>query len=225
MAAAIAAAVGGSIISAGANAASSLGTAAIQSNTARETNDKNLAFSNSVIDRGEKAYQDVGLPKFMYYAGNPAVSPNTMFHLGGQNFYEGSGVNTNLPILTTSPYAQYNHGGKPGPIANKGATRPGTTGMYNSTESGIAFESGGQLDRQGLGTGRYNNVPPPTLSYNSRDVQTSPKYFSDKGVNALPQTRSTGMNTTIANPNIMRGAGTQTSESSFRVISPRGPRW
>lgn len=146
--------------SAGSNMISSLGTAGIQAGTAIQTNNTNLNFQNSVIDRGEKAFQQIGLPKAFYYAGNNITSPNTMIHLGGQNFYEQSGVNANLPYFNTSPYMQYN--------------KAGTPKALGKTQASSSTIQQGQNDRMGLGNGRYGpyNAVPPGNIYNSAGTQT-----------------------------------------------------
>lgn len=175
-------------------------TAAIkQSNTAKETNQTNLDFQNSVIGRGEKAFTDVGLPRAMYYSGNSIASPNTLVHLGGQNFYEQSGVNANLPYIGVSPYTQYNHAGSVKPVNSTQMTSQGpatTKNNSNLMNVGQTFvkEVQGQTDRVGLGAGRYSSVPPPVLDYNSRSTQTG---FSsrDQGVQASPPTRTSYSNT------------------------------
>lgn len=124
--AAIAAMVGSQAASSASNLASSLGTAAIQSETARSVNTQNLNFQQSIVDRGEKSFTDLGLPKAMYWGGQSITSPNTLFHLGGQNFYEGSGVNSNLPVFNSNPYMQFNKAGKPSSIGGTRSTsRPG----------------------------------------------------------------------------------------------------
>lgn len=192
--AALAAAAGSSLATVGA----SLGAAAIQSATAKSTNQTNLEFQKSLIDRGEKSFTDKGLPSFLYWGGQSATTPNSLIHLGGQNFYEQSGVNSNLPYFTGAPYSQWNHVGtskiqqqRPSPgssqISSGMPIRTGrTTTSISSTREGtqsdpgrISFTVGsntfsGQTDKKGLGAGRYSAVPPPTLSYNSVGVQVSP---------------------------------------------------
>lgn len=152
----------------GGNMMSSLGSALIQSQTAMATNKANLMFQSSMVDRGEQSFKDIGLPTSMYWGGNSITSPNTMFHLGGSNFYEGSGVNTNLPVFTTSPYQQYNHAGQPSKYVNRGqASMSGTASQNGGFVRGETSDSSGQTDRVGLGAGRYSAVPPPLTTYNS----------------------------------------------------------
>lgn len=162
----------------GGNMISSLGTAVIQSQTAEATNKANLGFQNSMVNRGEKSFTDIGLPKAMYYGGNSLTSPNQMFHLGGSNFYEGSGVNTNLPVFTTNPYSQFSHQGQPKYLSKGSASNIGRsteTGGVSSTSEGssMPYSSTGQTDRVGLGAGRYSAVPPPKTLYNSAGTQAA----------------------------------------------------
>lgn len=189
MAAALAAAVGGSSISAASQLGASLGTASIQSNTAMKTNTQNLDFQKSMIDRGESSYTEVGMPRYMFWGGNssgvPSI-PHTLIPLGGQNFYEQSGVNANLPYFTSSPYSQFTNSGTPNSRSfqkNSMNNTPTPTPRQN-------FVPGlGQTDRTGLGAGRYSAVPPPTLTYNSvatgtnvstynKSIQNSPRMMT-----------------------------------------------
>lgn len=171
----IAAAVAGSAIAGGATYAATKSAADTQSKTAVDTNTTNLNFQKSIIDRGEKSFTDIGLPSAMYWGGNTVRSPNTLVHLGGQNFYEQSGVNSNLPFIGSSPYTQYNHAGQPRTIGNNSTNLATKQGGINSSSPGepIQFVRGsGQNDRLGLGAGRYSAVPPPA-SDNTRAVQAT----------------------------------------------------
>lgn len=111
-AAAAAAAFAGSSLTAAANVGSSIGAAEIQSNTAKDINTQNLEFQKNVINSGLNSFRQVGLPDYLYWSGGIDSGPNTMFHLGGSNFYEGSGVNANLPVFST-PQQQWYHSGTP----------------------------------------------------------------------------------------------------------------
>lgn len=185
MAAAAAAAVlGGGLLSAGSQLGASLGTAAMQSNTAKETNTQNINFQKSVIDRGESSFTELGLPRAMYWNGNTLGSPNTLIHLGGTNFYESSGINANLPYFSANPYSQLSHYAKPNMKQMNSSqnfvrpNRPEPSVSFNSQTQGVTINGlggiyAGQNDRVGLGAGRYNAVPPPNLTYNSVGVGTS----------------------------------------------------
>lgn len=180
---AAAAAAGGSMISAGAQLGSSLGTAKMQSDTAKETNTQNLDFQKSVINRGESSFTELGLPRAMYWNGNSLGSANTLIHLGGTNFYESSGINANLPYFSASPYSQLSHYSKPNMKQMNGPqnfvkSQSSPSVSFNSQSQGVTINglekaSAGQTDRVGLGYGRYSAVPPPTLTYNSIGVGTS----------------------------------------------------
>lgn len=182
-AAAAAAMVGGSMLSAGSQLGASLGTAAMQSNTAKETNTQNINFQNSVISRGESSFTELGLPRAMYWNGNTLGSPNTLIHLGGTNFYESSGINANLPYFSASPYSQLSHYAKPSlkqtsSTQNFVSSKPSPSVSFNSKTQGVTINGlgnlySGQTDRVGLGAGRYSAVPPPQLTYNSVGVGTS----------------------------------------------------
>lgn len=216
------ASLAGAAVSGLATAASSMGTAGMQTSQAEKSQQSQQSFQSSVLDRGEKAYTDAGLPKFMYYNNNAQnQGPNTLYHLGGSNFYEGTGVNSNLPFFS-SPYSQYMHGGKPLPSANSGA-KPNKDQNQNSSSGPIAFENSGsqqqtipktiddsgQSDRVGLGAGRYSAVPPPsTYSYNA-GTQTS---FTG------PNTKNAS--TQMYQPKILYGNSSrgQSSSTSFRAI-------
>lgn len=230
MAGASAAATGGNMIS-------SLGTALIQSQTAMTTNKTNIMYQDSIVNRGEHAFTDIGLPKAMYYGGNSITSPNTMFHLGGSNFYEGSGVNTNLPVFTSNPYQQYNHGGQPKYLGKGQASSRGISfqsGGFNSTTQGPVSPETGQTDRLGLGNGRYSAVPPPTLTYNSVGTQagatsrdrfsqtTAPKntYMRDSFAQVYPgnmMNRTENLYKGVPNPSY----GFSASSAQFNKINPK----
>lgn len=204
MAALAAAIAGGSAL---ATVGSSLGAAGIQAANQTSINEKNLAFqqqqfdySKSLVDRGVNSFKNAGLPEFMYWGGQNDASqiPSTLFHLGGSNFYEGMGVNSNLPYFTPSPYSQWMHTGQPKgaqqdpkspSISSFGRNSGASSGSISSNSSATdqsntrSFTVGnrtfsGQTDTKGLGNGRYNATPPPSLAYNSRGVGTNNSYRS-----------------------------------------------
>lgn len=182
MAAVAAALVGGSMLSSASQLGSSLGTAAMQSKTARDTNTQNINFQKSVISQGESSFTELGLPRAMYWNGSTLGSANTLIHLGGTNFYESSGVNANLPYFSANPYSQLSHYARPNMKQTNQSfvspNRPEPSVSFNSKTQGVTFNGlgsmfSGQTDRTGLGAGRYSAVPPPQLTYNSVGVGTS----------------------------------------------------
>lgn len=171
-------------MSAGATLGASLGAAQIQSDTAKYTQQKDQDFRLAMTQRGENSYVEAGLPKFMYYGGSSG--PNTKYQLNGNNFYEGSGVNSNLPYFSSStPYSQFLHGGKPDQKAL--STRQENTVIHGGTEQN---PTSGQTGRTGLGSGLYSAVPPPNLTYNSVGTGTNLR-STDKYTQAGSSTRNT----------------------------------
>lgn len=197
----IAAAVAGGLISAGATVGASLGAAKMQSNTAQSTNQTNLDFQRSMIDRGEKSFTDRGLPSFMYWGGNSNLGPSSLIHLGGQNFYEQSGINANLPYFNSSPWQQITHSGTPRTLG-KNSAKPGNDEYTHQdfvNETGASFEqtspkqydpTSGQEDRMGLGHGRYVGFQPPQ-EYFDRRTQTDYVYTQDAESQATTSMRDT----------------------------------
>lgn len=213
--AAIGAAIG--LGTAAGNLASSLGAAGIQSATAQSINSKNIDFQNSVINRGVDSYKSVGLPEAMYWSNEKLTQPNTMFHLGGQNYAEGMGVNSNLPVFTTS-MQQYNKAGRAGPISSTNRMQPQSSSKSMSKEVVVGASNGstnmpGQNDRAGLGVGRYSAVPPPNLLYNSVGAQASTSSrnaFTQAGSQSQTRFSQTGGSFTrnaFAQTNVRLGSG------------------
>jgi hypothetical protein len=113
------AAIGG-LIAGGSNMISSLGSTAIQAGTSMALQSHEQSYNSSVMDRVEKAYTSVGLPKFMAYSGganNSMQLPGQQFHVRGSNFYSSGLVGQNVPFLST-PYQTYTHTGRPSESTN-----------------------------------------------------------------------------------------------------------
>jgi len=130
MAGLIAAALGGSTIS----AVSQLGSAGIQTGQ-----------QQSVINQGLTAYRQAGIPDFMYFSGQQMHMPNTNVSLGGSNYYNTTGVNLNTPTISND-FQQYNKTGKPGNVNYNSIPPPGTSNP----------SSGNLNSRAGIGTGPSN---------------------------------------------------------------------
>lgn len=232
--AAIAAAIAGTAISAAATVGATVGTAKAQTAQAQQSQTSQQNFQESIIDRGLQSYRDAGLPDFAYWSQGQYNGPNTLTSLGGSNFYEGSGVNANLPYFT-SPWTQYMHTGKPlpqeqqqtqGKVRNTGTTLrttsqgapnvPVTTGESNPGPSQLNSQTG-QTDRLGLGNGRYNAVPPPTLTYNSVGVGTS---YGARNVAA--QATTSMRDRTVQTPMYINGnlSGTKYADPSRTTFFP-----
>lgn len=232
------AAMAGAAISGGSNMISSLGSAGIQSATALESNKQNIDFQNSVISRGEQAFEDIGLPKASFWSGSQFQQPNTMFHLGGSNFYEGSGVNANLPTFTTSPYPQYNHSGKPSTLSSANRNLGPRGNFGDESRPGLGFNSQQQttpksLDYSGFvrGETQYNAVPPGNTyntvgintdrnwPSNQKSTQTSinnSNFYKSVGVNTGFNTTSTGMQTAYNMGNTNFGSGASLRSANWR---------
>lgn len=129
MAGLIAAALGGSTIS----AVSQLGTAGIQTGQ-----------QQSVIDQGLTAYRSAGIPDFMYFSGQQMHMPNTNVSLGGSNYYNTTGVNLNTPTITND-YQQYNKTGKPSNV------------VYGPKNSSTAPSPSPVNSRAGIGSSDFVN--------------------------------------------------------------------
>jgi len=183
--AALAAQGASSSLSALATLGSSLGTAKIQSDTALKTQSISNEFQKSILDRGEKAFTDEGLPKFLYYSGT-GPTPNTLYHLGGNNFYEGSGVNSNLPYFTSSPYSQIFKAGRPQTNQTRDTLSPGlgytSHFVKASTSSDQTVPKETEQMAQRMQPGLYSSTGPP------------PDYFTrGTQANFKPLTRSVGV--------------------------------
>nr|QZZ63377.1 hypothetical protein [Leuven Picorna-like virus 12] len=194
MAALAAAALGGSLISAGATVGSSIGTAALQEKNSTQLQQNDQKFQTSIINRGENSFTEAGLPKFLYWGGNNLNTslPNTQTHLGGTAFAQSYGVNSNLPYYSNNPIPQYMGTAKPRPSTSQTAegnrnlqnskvqpSRPGLgfVPASTSTANTASAAQGGSIRMPGgnsaqIGSPEYQNSL--KLIYNSRGVQAQP---------------------------------------------------
>lgn len=146
-----------------------------QSQTALKTTQMNIDYNKSVIQQGVQSFRNAGLPEFEYWSGGKISEPNTLYHLGGSNFYEGSGVNANLPLFSNSAQ-QWTHFGRPNPPneqpttsrAGLGSARNEPTVSYNARNQTATINTAGQSFQPA-----YNRAPPPTIAYNSRGTQAT----------------------------------------------------
>lgn len=167
MAGLIAAALGGSTIS----AVSQLGSAAMQTGQ-----------QQSVINQGVNSFKAAGMPEFMYFSGQQMHMPNTNVSLGGSNFYNTTGVNLNTPTISNE-YQQYNKTGKPGPVnfQPQSNTTPKTIDSttpkaLNSQRPGLGYSSNNPVSNfmaqgkpmvwtsSGAGNSNYQNVGSTTFT-------------------------------------------------------------
>lgn len=104
----------GNAVAGGSNIIASLGSTGIQSMTSLKMQENEQNYNKSVMDRAEKAYTDVGLPKFQAYSGNSGANqlPGQQFHMRGSNYYSAGIVGQNVPFLST-PYQSFTHTGQP----------------------------------------------------------------------------------------------------------------
>lgn len=169
--ASLAVAAGGSFMQSAATLGSSLGAAAMQRETTMESQQKSQNFQREMVSRGENAFEQSGLPKFMYYSGTDN-GPNTFTHLGGNNYAETTGVNSNLPYYSSSPFQQIYHGGKPNLSA------------LNNTRT-VNFQ------RAGLGYGSNNISSSPSGFYdNNTSSRSIPRATNNNASNYYNYARS-----------------------------------
>lgn len=166
----------------------SLGSAKITSDSQKEINTQNINWQKEQMNTGLKSFRDAGMPEFAYFSNphNLSSLPNTQYHLGGTSFQTSYGSNLNLTKNNkASSYAQnlnmtrpnLPNTEEPGQLFTNFGEENSTpllpmNNRNNSQNSTLQLNNAlrGQLDRQGLGIGRYSNVAPPVL-YSSLDEQ------------------------------------------------------
>lgn len=161
-----------------------LGAASIQAATSAGTNNAQINFQESLVDRGEKSFTNAGLPSFMYWGGNKSDQslPNTQYHVGGSNFSQAIGVNANLPIISTNPYQQAEHGAMPKNIGGNKAS------IMNSKVGGpgLGYKDPNQtIPMKTYNTGS-NNIPMQTFSSNANNVEM--RNFGSSPSSSFPKT-------------------------------------
>jgi hypothetical protein len=182
-----AAAAGVAAISGASNFATSLASTGLQVYASKSLQQNEQQFNTNVMSRAEKAFTDVGLPKYQAYTGNSGnlQLPGQQFHIVGSNFYSAGLVGQNVPFLST-PYQSFTHTGRPNESVNESNNNLRSA---NSPRAGLGFYSRVAPWNEPRQSNNLTEIPTANLAINRRLIQS---YQQQSGnMNTLPKTRMT----------------------------------